>query len=210
MNSEAIAQALGIKPWQVNAVLKLLQEGATMPFISRYRKEATGNLDEVQVGEIKDRAEKAEALEKRREYVIAQIQEQGKMTPELHKQITEAPDMQTLEDLYLPYKARRKTRADVAREKGLEPLAKLLYDQRDPRAMQKVRDFVGDAVASEADALQGARDIIAEWINEDVPLRSKLRQLLNKMPSSPVRMPVAKKTTKKPRSFGTILTTMNH
>jgi uncharacterized protein len=171
MNSESIAQALGIKPWQVNAVLKFLQEGATMPFISRYRKEATGNLDEVQVGEIKDRAEKAEALEKRREYVIAQIQEQGKMTPVLYKQITEAPDMQTLEDLYLPYKARRKTRADVAREKGLEPLAKLLYDQRDPRAMQKVRDFLGDAVASEADALQGARDIIAEWINEDAPLR---------------------------------------
>jgi uncharacterized protein len=90
----------------------------------------------------------------------------------LRKQILEALDMQTLEDLYLPYKARRKTRADVAREKGLEPLAKLLYDQRDPRAMQKVRDFVRDAVPSEEEALQGARDIIAEWINEDAPLRS--------------------------------------
>ena len=177
MNTELFAREMGIREWQVKAVLKLLQEGATLPFISRYRKEATGNLDEVQVGEIKDRAEKAEALEKRREFVLAQIEELGKLTPELRKQILEALDMQTLEDLYLPYKARRKTRADVAREKGLEPLAKLLYDQRDPRAMQKVRDFVRDAVPSEEEALQGARDIIAEWINEDAPLRSKLRQL---------------------------------
>jgi uncharacterized protein len=177
MNTEVIAQALGVKPWQVKAVLKLLQEGATLPFIARYRKEATGNLDELQVGEIKDQVEKAEALEKRREYVLSQIEELGKMTPELRKLILEAVDMQTLEDLYLPYKARRKTRADVAREKGLEPLARILYDQRDPRAMQKVRDFVGDKVPTEEEALQGARDIIAEWINEDAVLRSKMRQL---------------------------------
>lgn len=177
MNTEVIAQALGVKPWQVKAVLKLLTEGASLPFIARYRKEATGNLDELQVGEIKDQAEKAEALEKRREYVLSQIEELGKMTPELRKLILEAVDMQTLEDLYLPYKARRKTRADVAREKGLEPLARILYDQRDPRAMQKVRDFVGDKVSTEEEALQGARDIIAEWINEDAVLRSKMRQL---------------------------------
>jgi uncharacterized protein len=177
MNTEVIAQALGVKPWQVKAVLKLLQEGATLPFIARYRKEATGNLDELQVGEIKDQVEKAEALEKRREYVLSQIEELGKMTPELRKLILEAVDMQTLEDLYLPYKARRKTRADVAREKGLEPLARILYDQRDPRAMHKVRDFVGDKVPTEEEALQGARDIIAEWINEDAVLRSKMRQL---------------------------------
>ena len=179
MNAEVFAKEMGLKSWQVKAVLKLLQEGATLPFIARYRKEATGNLDELQVGEIKDRAEKAEALEKRREFVLAQIEELGKLTPELRKQILEAIDMQTLEDLYLPYKARRKTRADIAREKGLEPLARLIYDQRDPRAMHKVRDFVGDAVATEDDALQGARDIIAEWINEDAPLRSKLRQLFD-------------------------------
>ena len=177
MNTEVIAQELGIKPWQVKAVLKLLSDGATLPFIARYRKEATGNLDELQVGDIKDKAEKAEALEKRREFVIAQIEELGKLTPELRKQILEAADMQTLEDLYLPYKARRKTRADVAREKGLEPLARIIYDQRDPRALQKVRDFVGDKVSSEDEALQGARDIIAEWINEDAVLRSKMRQL---------------------------------
>ena len=179
MNADVFAKEMGLKSWQVKAVLKLLQEGATLPFIARYRKEATGNLDELQVGEIKDRAEKAEALEKRREFILAQIEELGKLTPELRKQILEAIDMQTLEDLYLPYKARRKTRADIAREKGLEPLARLIYDQRDPRAMQKVRDFVGDAVATEEDALQGARDIIAEWINEDAPLRSKLRQLFD-------------------------------
>jgi uncharacterized protein len=179
MNADDFAKEMGLKSWQVKAVLKLLQEGATLPFIARYRKEATGNLDELQVGEIKDRAEKAEALEKRREFILAQIEELGKLTPELRKLIVEATDIQTLEDLYLPYKARRKTRADIAREKGLEPLARLIYDQRDPRALQKVKDFVGDAVATEEDALQGARDIIAEWINEDAPLRSKLRQLFD-------------------------------
>lgn len=179
MNADVFAKEMGLKSWQVKAVLKLLQEGATLPFIARYRKEATGNLDELQVGEIKDRAEKAEALEKRREFILAQIEELGKLTPELRKLIVEATDIQTLEDLYLPYKARRKTRADIAREKGLEPLARLIYDQRDPRALQKVKDFVGDAVATEEDALQGARDIIAEWINEDAPLRSKLRQLFD-------------------------------
>lgn len=179
MNADVIAKEMGLKSWQVKAVLKLLQEGATLPFIARYRKEATGNLDELQVGEIKDCAEKAEALEKRREFILAQIEELGKLTTELRKLIVEATDIQTLEDLYLPYKARRKTRADIAREKGLEPLARLIYDQRDPRALQKVKDFVGDAVASEGDALQGARDIIAEWINEDAPLRSKLRQLFD-------------------------------
>ncbi len=172
-----IATQLSLKPWQVQAVLKLLSEGATLPFISRYRKEATGNLDEVEVGAIKDLHEKAEQLEKRRAFVLEQIKEQGKLTPELEKAILAATDLQTVEDLYLPYKARRKTRADVAREKGLEPLAKLMMDQKDPRFMQKVSTFLTDVVLTEEDALQGARDIVAEWINEDVPLRSKMREL---------------------------------
>ncbi|MFN5888883.1 MAG: Tex-like N-terminal domain-containing protein, partial [Bacteroidota bacterium] len=172
-----IATQLSLKPWQVQAVLKLLSEGATLPFISRYRKEATGNLDEVEVGAIKDLHEKAEQLGKRRTFVLEQIKEQGKLTPELEKALLAATDLQTVEDLYLPYKARRKTRADIAREKGLEPLAKLMMDQKDPRFMQKVSTFLTDVVLTEEDALQGARDIVAEWINEDAPLRSKMREL---------------------------------
>ena len=172
-----IAAQLSLKPWQVQAVLKLLAEGATLPFISRYRKEATGNLDEVEVGAIKDLHEKAEQLGKRRTFVLEQIKEQGKLTPELEKALLAATDLQTVEDLYLPYKARRKTRADIAREKGLEPLAKLMMDQKDPRFMQKVSTFLTDVVLTEEDALQGARDIVAEWINEDAPLRSKMREL---------------------------------
>ena len=172
-----ISGQLSLKTWQVESVLKLLSEGATLPFVARYRKEATGNLDEVAIGAIKDLHEKAEALEKRRKFVLEQIGEQGKLTPELERLIREASEMQRLEDLYLPYKARRKTRADLAREKGLEPLAKLMMDQKDPRFMQRVSQFVSDVVATEEEALQGARDIVSEWINEDVVLRSKMRDL---------------------------------
>lgn len=172
-----IATQMAVKPWQVDAVLKLLNEGSTVPFISRYRKEKTGNLDEMQIAQIQELCEKAIALEKRREYILEQIKEQGKLTPELEKMILQAEDSQRLEDLYLPYKTRRKTKADVAREKGLEPLAKIMYEQKDQRFMLKVKDFVGDKVKSEEEALQGARDIVAEWINEDVELRAKLRTL---------------------------------
>ncbi len=175
-----IAEKIGIKVWQVTAVLRLMQEGGTIPFIARYRKEKTGNLDEVEISQIRDEFEKIETLNKRREYIIEQIKEQGKLTPELEKLLIEAIDINTLEDLYLPYKTRRKTKADVAKEKGLEPLAKLIYEQKDQRVLQNVPQYLNDQVKSKDEALQGARDIMAEWINEDAPLRSKLRQLFEK------------------------------
>lgn len=166
----------GIKEWQRKAVLKLLSEGSTVPFIARYRKEATGHLDEVQIIAIKEEAEAQEQLEKRRVFVLDSIREQGKLSPELEQAILKAHSLQELEDLYLPYKARRKTRADLAREKGLEPLAQDIFKQKIPHISQllKAHQPVG---MSREEALQGARDIIAEWISEDVPLRNKTREL---------------------------------
>ena len=175
-----IAEQIGVKPWQVAAVLKLMEEGGTIPFIARYRKEKTGNLDEVEISKIKDEFDRIEALNKRREYILEQIKEQGKLTPELEKAIKEALDINTLEDLYLPYKTRRKTKADMAKEKGLEPLAKIIFEQKDMRALNNVPQYLNEHVKNREDALQGARDIIAEWINEDAPLRSKMRQLFEK------------------------------
>ncbi|MCL9980770.1 MAG: RNA-binding transcriptional accessory protein [Bacteroidia bacterium] len=174
---QRIAELLGLKPWQVKAVLDLISEGATVPFMARYRKEKTGNLDEVEIGKIKDEAERIDVLQKRKQTVLEKIEELGKLTPELRKSIEACTEISQVEDLYLPYKARRKTRADVAREKGLEPLAKELFDQKNQRILNQLDQFLNDQVTSEEEALAGARDIIAEWINEDAEIRASLRDL---------------------------------
>lgn len=173
---ELIAQQLGIKNNQVNNTLQLLGEGATVPFISRYRKERTGSLDEVQVLQIKELSEKFTELEKRRETILKTIEEQEKLTPELKERIENCFDPVELEDIYLPYKPKRRTKATIARERGLEPLAKIIMKQfeRDPES--RAASFLTDEVPTTGDALSGARDIIAEWVSENEKARNIVRR----------------------------------
>ncbi|MBN3583252.1 RNA-binding transcriptional accessory protein [Algoriphagus aestuarii] len=180
MNYEVqIATELHIKPSQVNATIQLLDEGGTVPFISRYRKEATGELDEVQVAAIRDRVLQLRELAKRKEAVLKSIEEQGKLTPELKQKVEDAETMAKLEDIYLPYKPKRRTKATIAREKGLEPLAELVFAQESIDLEKESGKYIDSEkeVNSVEDALQGARDIIAEWINENAELREKMRKL---------------------------------
>ena len=173
--SKMIASALHIAVRQVENTLSLLNGGATIPFISRYRKEATGGLDEVQIGEIKERYDKLTEMAKRKETILKTIEEQGKLTDELKKRIEACWDATELEDIYLPYKPKRKTRAEAARQKGLEPLATILMMQRENNLMARVRTFIKGEVKDEDDALKGARDIIAEQVSEDERSRNQLR-----------------------------------
>jgi uncharacterized protein len=173
---QLIAQQLGIQYTQVNNTIQLLDEGATVPFISRYRKERTGSLDEVQVEAVKDAKEKMEELLKRKETIVNTIQEQGLLTPELQKRINECFDPTELEDIYLPYKPKRRTRAMIAREKGLEPLAKIIMKQFEKNLDGRAQSFINDQVESVDDALAGARDIIAEWVNENERARGIVRR----------------------------------
>lgn len=180
MNYESkIASELGVRPQQVQATVELLDGGATVPFISRYRKEATGTLDEVQVATIRDRIEQLRELDKRREAVLKSIEEQGKLTPELQKAVEGAETMAKLEDIYLPYKPKRRTKATIAREKGLEPLAERIFTQDSIDLENEAQKFVSEEkeVNTIEEALQGARDIIAEWINENAVVREKMRKL---------------------------------
>jgi uncharacterized protein len=174
-----IASELNIGTDQVENTVELLNEGATVPFVARYRKEATGSLDEVAITAIRDRLEKLKELDKRRETIINSIDEQGKLTDELEKQILEAESMSELEDLYLPYKPKRKTRATIAISKGLEPLAKIIMSQNHDDIDYRAEKFVNtkNEVDTVEEALQGACDIIAEWINENTFARSKIRRL---------------------------------
>ena len=173
--SKMIASALHIAVRQVENTLSLLNGGATIPFISRYRKEATGGLDEVQIGEIKERYDKLCEMAKRKETILKTIEEQGKLTDDLKKRIEACWDTTELEDIYLPYKPKRKTRAEAARQKGLEPLATILMMQRENNLMARVRTFIKGEVKDEDDALKGARDIIAEQVSEDERSRNQLR-----------------------------------
>ena len=174
---ELIAAALQIRPQQAGQTVRLLEEGATVPFISRYRKEATGNLDEVQIGSIQDLRQKYEEIDQRREFIIKTITEQEKMTDELLHKLQQSWSLTELEDLYLPYKPKRKTRAAAAIEKGLEPLAKWLFAQPEEDPATEAGKYLNGQVASAEEALKGARDIIAEWINENAEIREKLRNL---------------------------------
>jgi uncharacterized protein len=174
-----IANELGIREFQVLNTINLLKDGATVPFIARYRKEMTGSLDEVLVASIRDRYEQILELEKRREAILNSIREQEKLTPELEKQIMEASTMSELEDIYLPYRPKRRTRATIAREKGLEPLAEILFVQSNINVETKAASFLDPEkdVKTVEDALSGARDIIAEWVNEDKGSRERVRNL---------------------------------
>lgn len=174
--AEIIAKQLGLREKQVEATINLLTSGATIPFISRYRKEATGGLNEVQVAQVKEQNDKLEELVHRRDYIIATIEEQGKLTDELKKRIETCWDATLLEDMYLPFKPKRKTRAEVARKKGLEPLADMLMLQPFKQPETAAKAFVKGEVANTDEALQGARDIIAERVNENERSRQTVRR----------------------------------
>ena len=175
-----ISQSLSISEKNITNTINLLNEGATVPFISRYRKEVTGSLDEVQIADIKDFHQKFVEADKRREAIVKSIEEQGKMTPELSQKLNNALYINELEDIYLPYKPKRKTKASIAIEKGLEPLAKIIFAQKDKNIEAIAEKYLNDKVASIDEALQGARDIMAEWINEDLQARNVIRNLFER------------------------------
>jgi uncharacterized protein len=177
-----IALSLNIREQQVNSTVGLLDEGATIPFISRYRKEMTGSLDEVQVANVRDEIERLRTLEKRREAIMESIESQGKLTPELIQMLRSAETVSSLEDIYLPYKPKRRTRATIAREKGLEPLAQLIFAQGRINPAAEAEKYINEEkeVKSTDDALSGARDIIAEWVNENAEARGKIRELFKR------------------------------
>ncbi|GAA4318263.1 Tex family protein [Compostibacter hankyongensis] len=172
-----IAQELQIRPQQAEQTMQLLSEGSSVPFISRYRKEATGNLDEVQIGRIEDLKHKYEETDQRREFIIKTISEQGKMTEALQEKLNSTWSLTELEDLYLPYKPKRKTRAAAAIEKGLAPLAEQLWEQGPGDPQEMAAAFLNEQVPAAEDALKGARDILAEKINEDAAIREQLRKI---------------------------------
>jgi uncharacterized protein len=178
-----IEGATQLKAKNINSTLALLAEGATIPFISRYRKERTGGLDEVQVAAVRDTSVLFQKIIDRQSSILSSIEEQCKLTKELKEKIESCYDLMLLEDYYLPYKQRRKTRGDKAKELGLEPLAKLIMVQRDHQPEITARRFVKGAIKSTEDAISGAQDIIAEWVNENIPLREKLRFLYAKRSS---------------------------
>ena len=177
---QIISNSVGVMTHQVQNTINLFDEGGTVPFIARYRKEATGSLDEVQILDIKELWTKLKDAEKRREGIIKSIEEQGKMTPELLNKLQNAYYLQELEDLYLPYKQKRKTRATIAIEKGLEPLAKVIFEQKESNISVRAKAFLTDKVANIEEALQGARDIIAEWVNENVDARNAVRKVFER------------------------------
>lgn len=179
-NIQFIQNQTNIVSKSIEATIKLLQEDCTIPFISRYRKDQTGNLDEVQIEQISKLNKQFEEIVKRKESVLSSIEEQGFLTPELKQKIENSFDLQEIEDLYLPYKKKKKTRADVAREKGLEPLAKMIMSQNVDDVEFLASKYINDKVANEDEALQGARDIIAEWINENTFIRKNLRRLFQR------------------------------
>jgi uncharacterized protein len=177
---EFVARKLGLHEWQVENTLRLLDDGATIPFISRYRKEMTGSLDEVKLMNIKDEYERLKELDKRRESIIKSVEEQEKMTPELRGKIDSALTLSELEDIYLPYRPKRRTRATIAKEKGLEPLAEIIMKQQVLNPEQKAEEFLTDQVTTVEDALAGAKDIISEWISEDEKARGQMRRLFER------------------------------
>lgn len=177
---EFIQKQLNISEKSINNTLQLLAEDCTIPFISRYRKDKTGNLDEVQIEQISKISKQFEEIVKRKESIVKSIDEQGALTPELQQRIEESFDIQELEDLYLPFKKRKKTKADAAKEKGLEPLARIIMSQKNNDIQFLASKYLNHEVSSEEEALQGARDIMAEWINENMYVRKNLRRLFQR------------------------------
>ncbi len=175
-NIPRISKILNLPLQKVQNTIALLEEGATIPFISRYRKEVTGSLDEVQIADIQQEVKRLQEIEKRKETILKAIEEQGKLSPELKKRIEDSFDLTELEDIYLPYKKKRKTKATVAKEKGLEPLAESIWQQGLENPESEAAKFLNEEVANIEEALQGARDIIAEKINEDPKARTRIRK----------------------------------
>lgn len=176
-NLEFISKQVTAPVKNIENTLQLLSEDCTIPFISRYRKDKTGNLDEVIIEQIAKLNKEFETIVKRKEAILKSIEEQNSLTPELEKKIRQSFDLNDLEDLYLPFKKKKKTRADVAREKGLEPLAKIIMAQNNDDIDFVASKYINDKVENEDEALQGARDIIAEWINENIYIRKNLRRI---------------------------------
>ena len=177
-----ISQEFGVTARVAENVIKLLSEGATVPFIARYRKEMTNTMNEETVADVKKRLEQLDELEKRKEFVLKSIAEQEKLTPELEKQINNAETLQDVEDLYLPYKPKRRTKAEIARQKGLEPLAKLIMSQNNDDVNGMAKRFINKEkdVNNEEEALKGACDIMAEWISENINGRNKIRKIYHR------------------------------
>ncbi|PWN71875.1 RNA-binding transcriptional accessory protein [Chryseobacterium phosphatilyticum] len=198
---EFIQKQLSISEKSINNTLQLLAEDCTIPFISRYRKDKTGNLDEVQIEQISKISKQFEEIVKRKESILKSIEEQNGLSPELQQRIEESFDIQELEDLYLPFKKRRKTKADTAKEKGLEPLAKIIMSQKNNDIMFLASKYLNKEVSSEEEALQGARDIMAEWINENMYVRKNLRHLFQRQALITSKVVKAKKEEEEAQKF---------
>jgi uncharacterized protein len=196
-----IRQALNIPEKSINAALQLLAEDCTIPFISRYRKDKTGNLDEIQIEQIEKLNRQFEDLIKRKNTILKSVEEQSALTRELQQRINESFDLQELEDLYLPFKKRRKTKADAAKEKGLEPLAKIIMSQKVQDLKFLASKYVNNVVSSEEEALQGARDIMAEWINENMYVRKNLRRMFRQKAVITSKAVKAKKDEEEAQKF---------
>jgi uncharacterized protein len=198
---EFIQKQLSISEKSINNTLQLLAEDCTIPFISRYRKDKTGNLDETQIEQISKISRQFEEIVKRKESILKSIEEQGSLTPELQQRIEESFDIQELEDLYLPFKKRKKTKADAAKEKGLEPLAKIIMSQKSNDLHFLASKYLSNEVSSVEDALQGARDIMAEWINENMYVRKNLRRLFQRKAMITSKVVKAKKDEEDAQKF---------
>ena len=182
-NIQFIQAQVNTAPKNIEATLKLLSEDCTIPFISRYRKDQTGNLDEVVIEQIAKLSKQYDEIVKRKESILKTIEEQGQLSSELKSKIEKSFDLQELEDLYLPYKKKKKTRADVARENGLEPLAKIIIAQKNDDVDFLSTQYINKNIKNEEEALQGARDIVAEWINENIAVRQSLRRMYTRKAS---------------------------
>lgn len=198
---EFIQKQLSISEKSINNTLQLLAEACTIPFISRYRKDKTGNLDEIQIEQISKISKQFEDIVKRKESILKSIEEQNSLTPELQQRIEESYDIQELEDLYLPFKKRKKTKADAAKEKGLEPLAKIIMSQKTNDIQFLASKYINNEVNSEEEALQGARDIMAEWINENMYVRKNLRRLFQRKAVVTSKVVKAKKDEEEAQKF---------
>ncbi|QZK89030.1 RNA-binding transcriptional accessory protein [Flavobacterium sp. CHNK8] len=200
-NIDFIKKQVATAAINIQKTVQLLQEDCTIPFISRYRKDTTGNLDEVQIEQIAKLQKEYEAITKRKEAILKSIEEQNGLTPELDRKIQQSFDLQELEDLYLPFKKKKKTKADVARENGLEPLAKIIMAQNKDDVDFLATKYLNDAVTNEDAALQGARDIIAEWINENIFVRKQLRRLYERKATITTKVVKTKKDEEGAQKF---------
>ena len=200
-NIQFIAKSLATAAINIQKTVQLLNEDCTIPFISRYRKDQTGNLDEVVIEQIAKLNKQYDELIKRKESILKTIQEQGQLSPELAKKLQDSFDLQELEDLYLPFKKKKKTKADVARENGLEPLATIIFAQKNDNIDFISTQYINENVINEEAALQGARDIIAEWINENIHVRQQLRRLFQRKATITTKVVKTKKDDEAAQKF---------